>query len=73
MKANETSLGGHGFARAIKSPCKSFGESDGEGDRPHQTKRPGYETTCVKVDEHNRFGSGHLKIINLTGPLNFSH
>ena len=33
----------HVFARAIKSPCKSFGEGDGEGegDRPRQTKRPG--------------------------------
>ena len=34
----------HVFARAIKSPCKSFGEGDGEGegDRPRQTKRPAH-------------------------------
>ena len=32
----------HIFARAIKSPRKSFGEGneEGEGGRPHQTKRP---------------------------------
>ena len=30
------------FARAIKSPCKSFSEGNevGKGDRPRQTKRP---------------------------------
>ena len=32
----------HVFARAIKSPCKSFGKGDGKGkgDRPRQTKKP---------------------------------
>ena len=32
----------HDFVRAIKSPRKSFGEGneEGEGDRPRQTKRP---------------------------------
>ena len=43
-------LGGEAyFARAIKSPCKSFGEGNekGKGDRPRQMKRPAHHTSLL--------------------------